>query len=663
MPRHRLSSAYRTAAAWERVHHGTASPADEWSWRRFADFGTGTLSIDRRELLTNLYTPLWNEIAARPCLDQYLGDYVPRPTPLPSLGDLFVAADRIAAERRSDDRRALAGAIAADDLDASRRVILSVVVAVDGALVALGMMRWGAERPSPAYPSALPSSTWGDAAEAVDEMDADSPFRRDVYFLLAAPSFRFGTREGDHVFLISTATSRKRGLRVSGVCVDNGPRRYERSLFERTRAVETGCASMWTRNTVHAWLAVFMAALVATPPDRLDDRRAHRPRNEGDDDRGATDDVFASAIGVQQVRRAMVALTSIEALPPLASLRRLGTAAGLLLDNALRDASEGLAGTWITKAQFTVAVTAFAGQVSARLARPLFSRSSSLFDAAADACVSSPDAIRAFVGNMHLLPLDVIERSAARVWCRICAGSPRGADGDDDDGDDGDDGTLRGGGSPRNDRPPAGARGRRRRRETTRNGRPYARFGMRAHTGRRPVRGPPGARLRPEQTAYRQTICVSRKVAPGVGARLPWHHALGIRPPGTVRGARWQICGADQTGMRRRRVCGPRGDHDPSAVIRLPALFPCTYDFFFPFIFILHSFLFFFNNEGNGIPCVAGWRPHREHRVTDRTGISLVRSGDKEEPFFWAIVRECPLKVTIRSQTDRKDSHATLIIR
>ncbi|AGO84196.1 hypothetical protein psal_cds_444 [Pandoravirus salinus] len=423
------------AAAWQRAHAGRGSPQDVALWRRYATvdpvqpWGLAALGRSRgqspTEAVLETYETMWRSLQRRPALMRHLADTVhDGPTLLPpSIMDLVVTAYRLS----TDDTRPSLDQIVRDtrlsDDYVRHDAVDDLVAFVDAALQRRDALeRLGRGPISPEYPTALPPDAWATAVNALAHttpsrvpLDDDVPAQGGhaeilgdracdpgtAYYILVA---RVGAHpegaddglpdEGTYVFLIEPYLVEGRHGRVRSVALylsDAPPFVDIRPYID-------------SRNVVPAEgdvLSLFLAAAGASV--------AHAPTA-----------LFEDVAGAAQVRAALVPLHGWGAIPDDVehTFRAIGS-----YDRGWNVVPlDALSGVWITECQLDAAVRAFAGQVAARGAAPLFDRSvPTLFDAVADAIATGSHAIDIGPGA---LPHDVLERILPRVWQRTCSGVP-----------------------------------------------------------------------------------------------------------------------------------------------------------------------------------------------------------------------------------------------
>ncbi|AGO82565.1 hypothetical protein pdul_cds_485 [Pandoravirus dulcis] len=422
-------------AAWTRAHAGRGSPQDVALWRRYATvnpaepWGLATDAARRGlqpvDTVLGTYEPLWRRLERRPTLMRHLADLVQAgPTPLPSLVDLIDAAYRLATD---DTRPSLARTVrdlGSPDAYVRRDAVDDLVDFVDVALRRRDALeRLGRGPISPDYPAALPPDAWDAAVGTLARMTSsyvpfdDAPAQADrtesaaracdpdvAYYLLVA---RVGAHpegahdglpdQGTYVFLMepSPVEGRRGRARSVAIYASDMPPFVDVQRYLDSRVLVPEEDTM---------LLLFLAAVGGAMP--------YGPLL-GED-----------AAGAAQVRAALVPLHSLAAMPDAVDRTFEAIDAH---DRGWHVAPlDALSAVWITECQLEAAVRAFAGQMAARRAGPLFHGGvPTLFDAVGDAIAVGSHAVDIGPGT---LPREVLERILPRVWQRVCsaAASPSG---------------------------------------------------------------------------------------------------------------------------------------------------------------------------------------------------------------------------------------------
>ncbi|AGO85270.1 hypothetical protein psal_cds_1063 [Pandoravirus salinus] len=379
-------------APWQRAEQGTGSQADVAEWARFSIIDPADPQALERIAAHDRVRP---SVAAS-CLYKLLWATIDPPPhlALPSFTDVIDAAMQVVGPDGADDiRRAVAG-LKSLDRSTRRRAIATIGEMLEARRV--GDQRQGRH---PFYPVPMPRSLWAAALDALARSDAqDRPPRCDpqhAYYVLVAE----GGDWSDPVFLAFLAGPHSTTVpsQTAETAVWETRVRYDGLTYRREpgQAPDRGDSpGSLPLDDVAAWITPFLVSLVLTVGSEMDTRM---PR--------ATSEPKV----VSQVKRVLARFGD--------DIGRIPTSAGLTpaLMKAIPRGPTDLWGAWIGECQLVAALTVFAGQVLARRASPLFTGPPlTLFDATVDASAMSR-------GRRPALPLDVIERSAPRLWQRVCS--------------------------------------------------------------------------------------------------------------------------------------------------------------------------------------------------------------------------------------------------
>ncbi|AVK74928.1 hypothetical protein pqer_cds_506 [Pandoravirus quercus] len=387
------SAAPSLFASWSRAERGQGSEADAALWQRFAVFDpadpeavfrfAARLGMRPSALVFQLHETLWRALSESPTVNQYLGDRAS--TPLPAFADLIEGAAQLWDSDRVSD---VVPHLLSADRETRNAAVKTLVDAMARVLRDRPMVEWMATD-APFYATPMPLGSW---APALHALGARCNYRRPYYVLVmqlddnsivallsAPPQGADRDRSLDaiwHIRVRETDTTDK---------IDSLAR-----LASAGRMPKSNLPSDLAK-----WLPLFLAAVAYMP------------------EWASVPWLDPTPAGAAQVRAVLTPLPSVYAIPPTTML------ASWIADNIPEDtAIRALSGAWIDECQLVVALTVFAGQAAARRLSPLFGgRPLTLFDAAIDAAAAS--LVRG--GDRPVLPHDVIERSAPRLWQRVCS--------------------------------------------------------------------------------------------------------------------------------------------------------------------------------------------------------------------------------------------------
>nr|UMO79832.1 hypothetical protein [Pandoravirus aubagnensis] len=371
--------------SWSRAERGQGSEADVALWERFAAIdpaepqaasrAAALLGIRPSALVYQIHENLWQALTESPAVNQYLGDRAT--TPLPAVADLIEGAMQLLGSEYVD------GIVPYLSFPGQGWAIKTLVQAMAKVLDARPMVEWMATD-APFYAVPMPPGSWAPALHAFGTRCDD---RRAYYVLLV----RFDDESA--VFLSGPHSATEHG-RSHGVA--------DHVWVRDTNRVDPGmyldAASLASYLDIPGGLAEWLPLLLIA----IGDRPEWTP----------VPWLNPPPAGAAQIKSALVPVNGIDAIPPTTTL-------STWIVRHIQDvaAIRSLAGAWIDGCQLLAALAVFAGQAAARRALPMFEeRPPTLFDAAVDAAAAS------FDGGQHpVLPDDLIERSAPRLWQRVCA--------------------------------------------------------------------------------------------------------------------------------------------------------------------------------------------------------------------------------------------------